>query len=418
MTPLNQCLRTIADPSLTKERKEELWAELEQTYAASPPLPLTKSFKVWIINIKKESKDNIVYWLNSVACTFDTTPTILVDFFGSEAILLRNSLEYLKALKAQRPATTFIEVLCAFETEKQLNENMSPAKLLKQVILSMHPTAVSNRQTRKRARYSQPVPSVEPDSAPPSPERSEATEETDVTESIPIDPLLTGHAPSTTHQTSMPEAPREADSMHQSLRRQNATPMSPGTTGPYRSSPVQDSTIVSGPLPSRLFDTSVGEFNGASTSSLDLTSFDTFLESVNTSTPPKRKDTGDAGAATENMAPHQLTTQFPNKRPLSGERYATPTPKRRRQDSAIRPACTPPLRVTLEALAESWPRLGKGWLDDRIVNLFICRLASPSVGTVDSLVLGSHARNRPMLERLIPLRSKETLLMPFHVAQH
>ncbi|KAK1561461.1 uncharacterized protein LY79DRAFT_675520 [Colletotrichum navitas] len=200
--------------------------------------------------------------------------------------------------------------------------------------------------------------------------------------------------------------------------------MPPGTAGPYRNCPVQDSTIVSGPPPSRLFDTSIGDFNGASTSGLALTIFDTFLESVNPSTPPKGKDTVDAGAATENMAPHQLTTHLHNKRLYSGERDATPTPKRRRQDSAtawpllIRPACTPPLRVTLEALAESWQRLDKDWLDDQIVNLFISRLALPSIGTVDRLVLGSRTRNKPMLERLIPLRKKETLLMPFHSPQH
>ncbi|GJC97779.1 hypothetical protein ColKHC_06605 [Colletotrichum higginsianum] len=157
MTTLDQCLQNVLElPVAVSERRQELWAQLEQAYASSPPLPLTKSFKVWIqetlrietidaycaprqrqaIADKQASADNIVYRLNSVARAFHVTPAVLVDFFGSQAILNRNPLDYLRTLRNLRPATTFLELLAAFERKRRFDELMAPAKALKQVVQS------------------------------------------------------------------------------------------------------------------------------------------------------------------------------------------------------------------------------------------------------------------------------------------
>ncbi|KAK1958850.1 hypothetical protein LY78DRAFT_534581, partial [Colletotrichum sublineola] len=430
MTPLGQCLGKISEASLTRERREELWAELEQTYAAlsssSPPPPpphIAKSFK-------GQTADNIGYRLNSVARVFQATPAIFVEFFGSRAILTRNSLHYLRALKSQRPATTFVELLSAFERIQPLGASVTPANHLKQAIQNIHPDAVINRLSRREtpsvmsSQADQEAIPVEADSAPTSVAKLEASAETDITTSaVPIDPVLTTEQPPPlAHRLGTLKASQKADGRHQfPFTHQESQPKPPSTPHLNRNPPTQASIIMSD-SPSRLFDTAIDESDGTSTGSLDIGSFNSFLGSAIASTPRNRKKSTnmlDAGT------PHQATTLSPKKRPSSSQEDGAPAPKRHRQDAGgdgpreeTTPAHAPPLHITLESLAESWHRLDKDWLDDRIVNLFISRLATASVGTVDSLILSSPTQNSRTLRRLAPLREKDTLLMPFFSDEH
>ncbi|KDN67388.1 hypothetical protein CSUB01_10009 [Colletotrichum sublineola] len=240
---------------------------------------------------------------------------------------------------------------------------------------------------------------VEADSAPTSVAKLEASAETDITTSaVPIDPVLTTEQPPPlAHRLGTLKASQKADGRHQfPFTHQESQPKPPSTPHLNRNPPTQASIIMSD-SPSRLFDTAIDESDGTSTGSLDIGSFNSFLGSAIASTPRNRKKSTnmlDAGT------PHQATTLSPKKRPSSSQEDGAPAPKRHRQDAGgdgpreeTTPAHAPPLHITLESLAESWHRLDKDWLDDRIVNLFISRLATASVGTVDSLILSSPTQN-------------------------
>ncbi|TKW57728.1 hypothetical protein CTA1_11528 [Colletotrichum tanaceti] len=434
MTNLDQCLRNVLElPFAVNERRLELWEQLEQAYASSPPRLVPESFKHQAIADKKASADNIVYRLNSVARAFDVTPEILVDFFGSQVILNRNSLEYLKALCNLRPATTFLELLAAFERKRRFDELMSPAKALKQVVQSLHPNAVSTRQSRKRAAAAAstsplqgseiPQAATDPAALTPEPREPEAFKQEDLTPKLAFEnPTTAEQAASVTTRTSTPEPFEEGTWQQASLGMVNSTTPAFPIPGPDREPlRIQDSTIAS-ISPSRLFDTSLGDFDSTDTSGgLDLETFDDFLGSVNTSTPHKPKAT-----TVEYMAPHQATTHLKgaSKRASSrGGTDATPASKRSRHDPDATGSSSSDhssLRVTLEAIAESWCRLDRDWLDDRVVNLAISRLATVSVGTVDSLIFNCPVQNNTpnTLQRLAPLRNKDTILMPFYTPKH
>ncbi|CCF35462.1 hypothetical protein CH063_07247, partial [Colletotrichum higginsianum] len=429
MTTLDQCLQNVLElPVAVNERRQELWAQLEQAYASSPPLPLTKSFKRQAIADKQASADNIVYRLNSVARAFHVTPAVLVDFFGSQAILNRNSLEYLRTLRNLRPATTFLELLAAFERKRRFDELMAPAKALKQVVQSLHPNAASTRQSRKRAAATSASPlqgseippaAAHPASAPELRE-SEASKQGNFTPKPATENTTTAEQSAfATPRTSTTEPLKEADWPQASPSLANSMPTFP-TPGPDQEPlRIQDSTILS-TSPGRLFDTSLSDFDSTNTSGgLDLTTFEEFLGSVNTSSTPHKPKT-----TVDNMASHWATThlQWASKRALSRvEPDAALAPKRSRHDpDAVGSSGLSSLRVPLEAIAESWHRLDKDWLDDVIVNLAISRLATVSVGTVDSLILSCPAQNNTptTLQRLAPLRNKDTILMTFHTPQH
>ncbi|KAK1974447.1 hypothetical protein LZ30DRAFT_754708 [Colletotrichum cereale] len=423
MTPLDQSLRNISELPLVDQRRQQLWTELEQAYASSPPLPFVESFRVWVQAIanKNGSADNIVYRLNSIARAFHVTPAILVDFFGSQAFLTRNSLQYLKALHTQRPATTFLELLVVFERKRRLGEPVSPAKALKQVVQSLHPNAVSTRQSRKRTRSAPPPDDMPVDEANPAASKPSDSETLDKADGLRrISPKLANS-----------KAP---------VGRLNSTQSSPAAAWPEDQERLhQNSTNVSS-SPGRVFDTSaLGAYGDTITSGLDLTNFDTFVGNVSTSTPPPKTKSQDTviavnRSAYSTVAPNQTnqaTMADSSKRAtLSNDADAATALKRRRRLSDangfsetpnpphMRVAQAPPrLRITLDAVAQSWSRIDKDWLDDRIVNLAISRLATASVGTVDSLVLGGYPATST-LERLAPLRNKDTLLMPFYTANH
>ncbi|TIC91853.1 hypothetical protein CH35J_010987 [Colletotrichum higginsianum] len=434
MTTLDQCLQNVLElPVAVSERRQELWAQLEQAYASSPPLPLTKSFKVWIqetlrietidaycaprqrqaIADKQASADNIVYRLNSVARAFHVTPAVLVDFFGSQAILNRNPLDYLRTLRNLRPATTFLELLAAFERKRRFDELMAPAKALKQVVQSrmypelfdplrgwfyyldyhvhptepysnnpasaVHPNAASTRQSRKRAAATSASPlqgseippaAAHPASAPELRE-SEASKQGNFTPKPATENTTTAEQSAfATPRTSTPEPFKEADWPQASPSLANSMTTFPIPGPDQEPLRIQDSTILS-TSPGRLFDTSLGDFDSTNTSGgLDLTTFEKFLGSVNTSSTPHKPKT-----TVDNMASHWATThlQWASKRALSRvEPDAALAPKRSRHDpDAVGSSGLSSLRVPLEAIAESWHRLDKDWLDDVIVNLAI-----------------------------------------------